>query len=341
MTRTSTLVTVENDNNPALVSQNEISARLAEYADAAEGAFATATEKARASDSRIWAQWCSDNAVAIVPADPRAVVQFIGQMAETRKPATVRRYLQTINQLHKAAELDPPSKGRLVSLALRRMDRANGTAQQQAQPVTIDTVRAILASIDAETANIDLTKKSGQRRSRVCNRDRALIALAYFTGLRRSEIVALDLADIDLTDADGTGAGTVAIRKSKTDQTGEGTMRGISGEVVAILRGYIETAGIASGPLFISANGNRLSGIDVARVLKARCAALGIDPATVSGHSTRRGAAVDRYRAGDSTAQIAKDLAWKGEDTVRRYGRDIDVRRSAARAAEQLGSLIG
>lgn len=339
MTRTSTPATIGNDNAPAIVSQNEIHARLAEYASAAEGAFATATEKARASDSKIWAQWCEDHDTPIVPAQPQAVVAFIDAMAQTRAPATVRRYLQTLNQLHKAAELDPPTKSRLVSLALRRMDRTKGTAQKQAQPVTIANVRAMLASIEAEAAKLGTSKKD-QRRLRVCNRDRALIAFAYFTGLRRSEIVALDLIDVDLSDTDGTGAGTVAIRKSKTDQTGEGTLRGLSAEVVAILSEYIEGAGITSGPLFLSANGNRLSGIDIARVLKARCAALGIDPTNISGHSTRRGAAVDRYRAGDSTAQIARDLAWKGEDTVRRYGRDIDVRRSAARAAEQLGSLI-
>ena len=87
-------------------------------------------------------------------------------------------------------------------------------------------------------------------------------------------------------------------------------------------------------------NGNRLSGIDVARILKRYAAAIGIDPARVSGHSTRVGAAVDRKTQGETTGQIARDLGWQGEAMVARYTDAVDVKQSAGRYGEKLGGLI-
>jgi integrase len=81
-------------------------------------------------------------------------------------------------------------------------------------------------------------------------RDRALLLLGFAGAFRRSELVALDVADIEETE---TGL-LVAIRGSKTDQEREGVTIAIArGDIscpVKALRAWLDAAGIESGPLF-------------------------------------------------------------------------------------------
>jgi integrase len=126
-------------------------------------------------------------------------------------------------------------------------------------------------------------------------RDRALLLLGFAGAFRRSELVALDAADIEETEA----GLRVTIRHSKTDQEGQGVTIAIArGDVACLvkaLREWLGAAGIEAGPLFrpIDKAGRvaraRLTDRSVANIVKAYAKRAGFDASTFSGHSLRSG----------------------------------------------------
>ena len=97
---------------------------------------------------------------------------------------------------------------------------------------------------------------------------------------------------------------------------------------VRVLQSWIEHARITSGPLFraTSRNGQvqtrRLSGIDVARVVKKLALLAGLDPAKYAGHSLRAGHATAAAIAGASERSIMNQTGHRSVQMVRRYIRD-------------------
>ena len=164
------------------ISRAEIVENLATYKKAAAGAFAENTTRAIRADTRVFAEWCAGaGRSAQLPVSPDTVAAFIDAMSESRRPATVSRYVSSLNHLHRAAGLPEPKHSQLVTLALRRIKRARGTRQAQAAALTRDRVDRILACLGDSLSDL---------------RDAALITLAYDTLARRSELAALDIEHI-------------------------------------------------------------------------------------------------------------------------------------------------
>ncbi len=89
-------------------------------------------------------------------------------------------------------------------------------------------------------------------------RDRALILLCFGAALRRSELVALDVADLE-THRRGL---LVRIARAKTDQAGQGRTVAIPDgklKIPAAVRHWLEIAGITEGPAFRGCDRGRLS----------------------------------------------------------------------------------
>jgi integrase len=161
-------------------------------------------------------------------------------------------------------------------------------------------------------------------------RDRALILLGFAGAFRRSELVALEVGDC----AFGNDGLTVNLRKSKTDQEGQGRKVGIpygsNPETcpVRVLQSWMEEAGITSGPLFRSLNrhgrvkAGRLSGLDVARIVKKLADRAGLDAAKYAAHSLRAGHATSAAIAGASERSIMNQTGHRSVQMVRRYIRD-------------------
>ncbi len=166
-------------------------------------------------------------------------------------------------------------------------------------------------------------------------RDRALLALAYDTLCRRSELVALSVADIE---AGNEGDATVLVARSKTDQEGMGMVRYMAPDTCRHIEARITAAGIIDGLLFRSVGrGGRIGGAldtgDVARIFKAMARAAGVSPdavAAISGHSSRVGAAQDMVRHGVELPAVMQAGGWRTAEMVGRYTRRLDARRSGA-----------
>jgi integrase len=126
----------------------------------------------------------------------------------------------------------------------------------------------------------------------------------------------------------------VTLRRSKTDQDGTGRKIGIPygsyPETCPVLsiQAWIEATAIIRGPLFrsISRHGNvqpsRLSGIDVARVVKKLAERAGLDASEYAGHNLRARHATSAAIAGASERSIMNQTGHRSVQMVRRYIRD-------------------
>ena len=292
------------------------------------GAFSDNTERALRSDLAIYAGWCAERGLRAMPAGPETVAAFVDAMAEDKAPATVRRYVTSIDIAHRIVGCANAAKSEAVRLALKRMHRRKGRHQDQAKGLTWPLRNRLL---DA----------AGDRL--IDDRNRALLAVAYDTLLRRSELSALQVPDL-FEEIDGDA--TLVVRQSKTDQEGEGETVWVAPDSLALVRVWLERAGIADGPLFRSVGkggktGGALPPGQVPRIFKAMARAAGLPSSAVdglSGHSTRVGATQDMIGAGIELSAILHAGRWKSTAMVSRYGARLQARQSgAARLARLQG----
>ncbi len=186
-----------------------------QYAAAEKSA---ATRRAYASDWKHYTWWCAQNAVAELPSTPATVAAYLAHLADAgRSASTIARRLAAIGYAHKLKGLEPPTAAEAVRAVNRGIRRRIGTAPTQKAPATALTVGAMLGGPrrNAEFSRAEL-------------RDRAILLIGFAAALRRSELVDLKVNDVEL----GPDGALITIRRSKTDQEGQGA-------VIAVPRGEI------------------------------------------------------------------------------------------------------
>ena len=158
--------------------------------------------------------------------------------------------------------------------------------------------------------------------------DRAIVAVLFQGGLRRSEAAALRWGDVQDA-ADGRGI-VVYVRRSKTDQDGTAAdVRYLKNGCAAALRQLRDRITVQRSGLRPDGTAQVLGGINgqsIARRLTAAASAAGIE-GRITGHSGRVGLAVELTRRGAPEQATAKAGGWKSSRMVAHY--------AAAVAAEQ------
>ena len=277
------------------------------------------TRRAYAADMDAFASWCSAKGRTSLPADGPTVALYLAYMAdEGLSVATIGRALVAINQAHKVAGLEAPRAHRAVRETFAGIRRTLGTVQKGKAPMMPEAIRSAAAAGRDDVLGA---------------RDRAVLAVGFAGGFRRSEIVSLDVSDLDFR----TEGLVITLRRSKTDQEGAGRRvalpYGSNPDTcpVRVLRAWLDTAGITSGPVFraVDRHGNvspeRLSDRSVANIVKAAAERAGLDAASYSGHSLRAGLATAAAKAGKSERAIMRQTGHKSERMVRRYIRDASM----------------
>ena len=122
-------------------------------------------------------------------------------------PATLTRWVASINQVHTAAGLDPPGRSEIVRRALSGIRRIRATPPNRRAPLLLADIRALMISIGESAAAWPAGVSA--------RRDTALLLMGFAGAHRRSELTALTLADVTLHGTDGLH---VRLRRSKTDQ---------------------------------------------------------------------------------------------------------------------------
>jgi integrase len=209
-----------------------------------------------------------------------------------------------------------------VKLTLAGVRRTLGVDQQGKAPVLTADIASMLSHVPDKLIGI---------------RDRALLLIGFAGAFRRSELVALNVEDIELRE-DGL---RVTIRKSKTDQEAAGYVIGIAYGTklcpVLALQAWLSVAAIASGPIFrhLDRHGRileRMSPEAVAIVVKRYAAAAGLDPTKYAGHSLRAGLVTQAAINGVPEMAIMKQTRHKSSDMLRKYVRDASLFRENASA---------
>ncbi|MDQ6674940.1 MAG: tyrosine-type recombinase/integrase [Chloroflexota bacterium] len=295
--------------------------------DYAQRAKAPRTRKAYAADWRHFTAWADARGLTALPATPETVVFYLADMAEAgAKAATMARRLVVISQAHKTQNLPSPTTSSEVRNVHAGIRRIRGTAQEGKAPATVEDIKTMLDKLP---------------HSRLGQRDRALLLLGFAGAFRRSELVSLDVADLDFTRA----GLIVTLRRAKTDQEGVGRRIGIPYGAnkatcpVRSVQAWLAAAKIKDGPIFRAVDRfsrvqpGRLSDKAVALVVK-RCAARGgLGADRWAGHSLRAGLAISAAAAGVEERKIAQQTGHQSLVILRRYSRDGDLFRGNAAGA--------
>jgi site-specific recombinase XerD len=166
----------------------------------AAGAYSKNTVRAQTADGAIFQAFCEARGLAFFPAEPKTIRAFVEYCVEQQtKPATIRRYVATISRAHIAAGLSSPVASEAVRLALKAMGQKTSARQDQALGLGWKEIKEFIESAG-----------EGLR----ADREKALLCVAYDTMARRTELVAFDVADIEVMP---NGSGRMLIRRSKTD----------------------------------------------------------------------------------------------------------------------------
>ena len=322
-------MTAHNSPSRSLVKANAADAvpaalgpKLEEAAGYARAEKAQATRRAYRSDFGLFRSWCEMRHVSALPATPQTVAAFLA--AETNrgsKPSTIGRRLAAIRYAHKLASHEPPTNSEVVKATLRGIRRTANNTPARKTPATADRIVAMVNKTGSDPKGL---------------RDRALLLLGFAGALRRSELVALNVEDLQFCE----GGLRVTIRKSKTDQEGVGATIGIvSGSIacpVDAVRTWIETGCMVEGPLFrpVTRKGKiskrRLSSRAVSELVKIYARRAGLNAAKFSGHSLRAGFLTSAAARGASIFKMMDVSRHKSVDTLRGYVRDAEMFRDHA-----------
>jgi integrase len=245
------------------------------------------------------------------------VAQYLAEFSETLSVATLQRRIAAISVAHDAGSFPNPCKSILVRSTLNGIKRLRGVAQKEAKPLLKEDLFAILDVMG------DSVKDA---------RDRALLLVGFAGAFRRSELVGLDVSDVERV-----RQGVILhLRKSKTDPLGKGRKIGIPYArgrhcPVAAIDAWLERSGIVEGAVFRNINRHGhiadscLSGEGVAIVIRKRLRAAGIDPDGFSGHSLRAGFATSASQAGVLSLKIRQQTGHASDAMLARYVRNGEL----------------
>jgi integrase len=314
------LILPERPKNTEIGPLAEIAFRASEFVNQSK---AKNTVRAYRADWSHFETWCQSHGQASLPASADTVALYVTDLAASLKPATITRRISAISQAHQIAGFETPTGSAKVRLVMAGIRRTMGTAQKGKTPILVDDLRRMLGGLPGNLLGV---------------RDRVLLLIGFCGAFRRSELVALDAGDIAIT-RDGL---VVTIRRSKTDQEGEGRKIGIPYAShletcpVRSLQDWLEKSGITEGPLFRPVNrfgkmaSIRLSGAAVGEIVKRYAAAVGLDASEFAGHSLRSGLATSAAAAGASERSIMRQTGHRSEKMVRRYIKDGSLFRENA-----------
>lgn len=272
------------------------------------------TVRAYKTDWKYFEAWCMSQGYCSLPASPEAVSRHLAEFALTHSTSAVNRRRAAIGRIHELCEQSNPCKAERVRTTWEGIARAKGTAPTPKRHITPDEIRAMVECVPGDLAGL---------------RDRAILLLGFMSGLRRSEIGALRREDIEFVE-EGL---VVTVRRSKTDQRGEGEKIGVPYAethycAVRAILSWIQAACIGPGPLFRqmhkwgSPMAEGLSGEAVSEIVKKYARMVGLDPKEFAGHSLRSGFATAAAMAGCEERDIMRQTRHKDRRSVQRYIRD-------------------
>jgi len=320
---------------------------------------ARSTWQAYDGDMADFRRWCAAQqpSRSALPATPETVALYLTALAPVRAPATLRRRMAAISVAHQLGGLDSPTGHPAVRTVWAGIRRTHRVAPRKVRAARTPDIAALVNTRPdvsspspagsrhragaatspsrpevADTANATVSAGAASRSVGTAEmgladaRDRALLLLGFAGALRRSELVALDIADVT-EDDDGL---RLVIRRSKTDQDGEGVLVGLpygsnpATCPVRAWRAWLTCSGLTEGPAFRAVDrhgrlgARRLSDRAVADMIKRRAAVAGLS-GRFGGHSLRAGFATESYARGVPELAVMRHGRWRSAAVMRGY----------------------
>lgn len=281
-------------------------------------AKANNTIKSYKSDWKDFSKFCKEQNVSSLTADVDTVINYVAEMAETKKVSTIIRRLSSISQAHQAAGCGSPTFAFAVKAVVKGIKKEKGTIPNKKEAAVIEDIRLMINTLGRTLIDI---------------RDRALILIGFAGAFRRSELVAIVMDDLEFN-RDGL---IITLRHSKTDQEGQGYKKGIpygsNPETcpVRALQDWLKVSNIMEGPVFRSVdrykkiNVKGMSDKSVALIVKKLAKAAGLDERKYSGHSLRSGLITTAANRGVDERSIMKQSGHKSLTVMRSYIQDATL----------------
>jgi integrase len=284
-----------------------------------ENARARNTITGYRSSFRQFELWCRSSSLTATPATGETIALYLGPQAARLRPSKLEHHLAAIAKAHKTARFPSPiGDSMLRKETLKGIKRVHGTAPRQKTPVLTDDLRVMLRLIADNAQGV---------------RDRAVLLVGFAGAFRRSELVALDVADLKFQ-PEGL---LITIRRSKTDQEGQGREIAIPHGshietcAVSAIEKWLLEGSITEGPLFrpVRKGGSvatkRLTGHAVASIVKKYANRAGLPIELFSGHSLRAGFVTSAARVGEPERRIMRQTGHKSIEMVLRYVRHANA----------------
>jgi site-specific recombinase XerD len=268
--------------------------------------LAASTREGYGRDFKQFSRWCASRNVSPMPATPAVVAAYVAFLVRESqlRGATLSRRMAAIAWVHQiAGEPDPTTETdqhtrSAVRPLLRAARRRLGTEAVNRKAAITPDMLVVMLHLCSDTL-------AGKR-------DRALLSLGWAAALRRSELVALNVEDIEQV----AGGIHLHIRRSKTDQEGAGQTIAVPDRArdrirpAAALRAWLKAAKIKQGPIFLRVNKagrvqDPIDGGSVGLVVKKYAALAGLDVEALGGHSLRAGFATSAAAVGASASEMA------------------------------------
>ena len=267
------------------------------------------TLRAYQADYKDFARFCIKHGFNSMPTEPKIVSLYLTHLSQKSKFSTLKRRLASLSVIHRLSGHYIDVKHPVITENLMGIKRVKGSYQKAKKPILINDLKLIVNVIDKE--------KNEKNRFK----NKALILIGFAGGFRRSELVAILYEDVDFV-PEGV---KIFVKRSKTDQSGEGMTKGIPYFSnpdycpVISLKNWIEKSEIKSGKIF------DMSDKSVALTVKKYTAIVGLDSDKYSGHSLRSGFATSAAELGAEERSIMAMTGHKTTQMVRRYIQEANL----------------
>ena len=267
------------------------------------------TFRAYKADYKDFTSFCLRNGFKSMPSEPKIISLYLTYLSKSCKFSTLKRRLASISVIHKLSGRYIDTKHPMITENLMGIKRIKGSYQKAKKPILINELKLIVNVIDKD--------KNEENRFK----NKALILIGFAGGFRRSELVAIVYEDVEFV-SEGV---KIFVKRSKTDQSGEGMTKGIPYFSnpdycpVISLKNWIEKSEIKSGKIF------DMSDKSVALTVKKYTGIAGLDSNKYSGHSLRSGFATSTAELGAEERSIMAMTGHKTTQMVRRYIQEANL----------------
>ena len=268
------------------------------------------TLRAYQSDYNDFSLFCSKNGFQAMPTQPKILALYLTHLSSYSKYSTLKRRLASISILHKTKGHYIDTKHPIIMENLMGIKRINGSNQKSKKPLLINDLKVL----------IDAIHQSNEKDKRKI-RDKALVLIGFSGGFRRSELVDIKYEDLEFV-SEGV---KIFVKRSKTDQSGEGMTKGIpyfDNEKfcpVIALKNWIEIFDFKKGKIF------DISDKSVALIIKKYANYACLDSHRYAGHSLRSGFATSTAESGAEERNIMAMTGHKSTEMVRRYIKEANL----------------